>query len=90
MEIIEANLENKWDSALIELYGECVSRNVLPQMKSEAWLKQHRKVRCSKRWANCALGNRFGESEVTSKPVSPLNRPGLPISLAQLLETLTR
>lgn len=41
-EIIEGGLAEQWDSALVDLYGECRGQNVLPQIeKAEGWLKQH-------------------------------------------------
>jgi HemY protein len=41
-EIIEASLETLWDSALVEMYGECASGNVLPLIeRGEGWLTQH-------------------------------------------------
>jgi len=41
-QIIEASLELDWDSALIDLYGECPGEATLPRIeRAEAWLKAH-------------------------------------------------
>lgn len=42
--IIERSLEDEWDSALVNLYGECRSAETLRQIEcAERWLRQHHK-----------------------------------------------
>jgi HemY protein len=41
-EIIEASLDAQWDSALVEMYSECLAGNVLPLIeRAEGWLREH-------------------------------------------------
>ncbi|WON75196.1 heme biosynthesis HemY N-terminal domain-containing protein [Nitrosospira sp. Is2] len=41
-QIIEQSLDDRWDSELAELYGECVENDAIRQIeRAEAWLKSH-------------------------------------------------
>ena len=41
-QIIEDSLNKNWDSALIELYGQCADKDVVKQIeRAEAWLQTH-------------------------------------------------
>ena len=92
VQIIEAALENQWDSTLIELYGECLSHNVLPQIeKAEAWLKEYPEDAMLLKTLGklCAKQSLWGKARSyleASLAVEPTQ--GTHIALAQLLESL--
>ena len=92
IEIIEAGLAEQWDSALVDLYGECLGQNVLPQIeRAEGWLKQHPEDAM----LLLALGRLCARQSLWGKARSYLDASlaveasqAAHIALAQLLETL--
>lgn len=92
--IIEASLETEWDSALIDLYGDCLSQNVLRQIeKAEDWLQAHRKdpmllLTLGKLCAKQALWGKAQSYLEASLAVEPTQAAH--IALAQLLESLNK
>jgi HemY protein len=90
--IIEASLENQWDSTVIELYGECLSRDVLPLIeKAEGWLKEHPEDAMLLKTLGklCARQSLWGKARSyleASLAVEPTQATH--IALAQLLEVL--
>jgi len=90
--ILETSLEDQWDSTLIELYGECLSDNVLPQIeKAESWLKHYPEDAMLLKTLGklCARQSLWGKARSyleASLAVEPTQATH--IALAQLLETL--
>ncbi len=91
-EIIEASLEVGWDSALISLYGDCSSQNILRQIeKAEGWLKKYPEdaallLTLGKLCARQSLWGKARSYLEASLAVQPSQAAH--IAFAQLLETL--
>ncbi len=92
--IVEASVESAWDSTLIELYGDCGTQNVLPQIeKAEGWLKQHPEDAMLLKTLGklCARQSLWGKARSyleASLAVEPTQAAH--IALAQLLERLSK
>ncbi|MGH3851033.1 MAG: heme biosynthesis protein HemY, partial [Pseudonocardiaceae bacterium] len=90
--IIESGLEAQWDPALIDLYGDCLSQNVVRQIeRAEGWLQEHRKdpmllLTLGKLCAKQALWGKAQSYLEASLAVEPTQAAH--IALAQLLESL--
>ena len=90
--IIEFALQHQWDTALVELYGSCISFNVLPQIeKAEAWLEEHADDAMLLKTLGrlCAQQSLWGKAQSyfeASLAVEPTQATH--ISFAQLLESL--
>lgn len=93
-EIIEQSLDKQWDSALVELYGQCADKDVVKQIeRAEKWLPTHAKDPA----LLLALGRLCARQELWGKAQSYIEASlavestrDAHLALAQLLEKMNK
>ncbi len=93
-EIIEQSLDKQWDSALVELYGQCADKDVVKQIeRAEKWLPAHAKDPA----LLLALGRLCARQELWGKAQSYIEASlalestrDAHLALAQLLEKMNK
>jgi len=93
-EIIEQSLDKQWDSALVELYGQCGDKDVVKQIeRAERWLPAHSKDPA----LLLALGRLCARQELWGKAQSYIEASlavestrEAHLALAQLLEKMNK
>jgi HemY protein len=93
-EIIEQSLDKQWDSALVELYGQCADKDAVKQIeRAEKWLPAHAKDPA----LLLALGRLCARQELWGKAQSYIEASlavestrDAHLALAQLLEKMNK
>ena len=93
-EILEGSLAKHWDSDLVELYGQCVDKDIVKQIeRAENWLKEHPRDP----YLLLALGRLCARQELWGKAQSYVEASlslektrAAHLALAQLLEKMNK